>query len=192
MRFRHDDDRLRSIVGSLLIRMQLAQQLQCEPTDLKFHVNKFGKPELINQRLHFNISHTGQCVICAISDQPVGIDIEQKQYRDFSLFQSVWTEREKKNFKVDKIEDFYYLWTAKESYVKWLGTGLATDINTVDINDNALVYQNGKKEPVRILHIDIDSQYKCAVCSECTVEQVIIITVHQLKSFFIGCVKAQY
>ncbi|GKU83908.1 4'-phosphopantetheinyl transferase superfamily protein [Niallia sp. NCCP-28] len=184
LRFRHYDDRLRSMVGSLLIQMQLAKQLQCEPTELTYQVNQFGKYRLTNHNLHFNISHAGQYVICAISDRPVGIDIEQKQYRAFSLFQSVWTETEQKLFQLDRMEDFYYLWTAKESYVKWLGTGLSTDLTSIDINPNGMVYQNGKKVPVRVQSISIDSQYKCAVCSECRVEQVLLITVHQLKTFF--------
>lgn len=184
LRFRHYDDRLRSLIGSLLIQMQLGIKLKCEPMELKYQVNKFGKYELANHKLHFNISHAGQYVICAISDSPVGIDIEQKQYRDFSLFQSVWTEKEKKLFQIDSLEDFYFLWTAKESYVKWLGTGLATDLKSIDIDPDGMCYQNGKKAAVRIQTISIDSQYKCAVCSTCHVEQVTFITVHQLKTYF--------
>lgn len=186
LRFRQYDDRLRSMVGSLLIHMQLAKQLQCEPAALSYQVNKFGKYGLTNHQLHFNISHAGQYVICAISDHPVGIDIEQKQHRNYSLFQSVWTEREKEIFGADRMEDFYYLWTAKESYVKWLGTGLATDLKAVNINHNGIVYHNGKKAPVRIQNISIDSQYKCALCSERRVDQVMYITVEQLKTFFMN------
>lgn len=184
LRFYHNDDRLRCMIGGLLAQMQLAKQLQCEPTALNYQANKFGKYELTNQKLHFNLSHAGKYVICAISDQLVGVDIEEKKSRDFSSFQSVWTEREKNLFQVDRLEDFYYLWTAKESYVKWLGTGLATDLNTVDIDPDGIVYHNGKKVSVRVQTIHIDSQYQCAVCSECRVEQLMFITVQQLKNFF--------
>ena len=184
LRFHHDDDRLRCMIGGLLVQMQLAKQLQCEPTELNYHVNKFGKYELTNHNLHFNLSHAGQYVICAISDRLVGVDIEEKQSRDFSSFQSVWTEREKDFFQVDKMEDFYYLWTAKESYVKWLGTGLATDLKTVDIDHNGIVYQNRKIASARVQTIKVDSQYQCAVCSECRVGQVMFITMQQLKNFF--------
>ncbi|NEX77954.1 4'-phosphopantetheinyl transferase superfamily protein [Bacillus thermocopriae] len=184
LRFRQYEDRLRSMIGNLLMHMQLAKQLQCAPVELNYQVNQFGKYELVNQILHFNLSHAGQYVIGAISDRPVGIDLELKQYRDFSFFQSVWTEREKKLFEVDSMNDFYYLWTAKESYVKWLGTGLATDLKTVDIDYDGLVYQNGKKEPVLVQNIDIDPQYQCTVCSEYRAEKVKFLSIEQLITYF--------
>jgi 4'-phosphopantetheinyl transferase len=186
LRFRHYEDRLRSMIGSLLMHMQVAKQLQCEPMKLKYRVNKFGKCELENNEIHFNISHAGQYAFCAISDRQVGIDIEHILFRDFSIFQSVWTEREKLLFQVNNMEDFYYLWTAKESYMKWLGTGLATDLQTVSIERNGIVYQNDKKAEVRVQHIRVHPQYICAVCSEYCAKQVKYITMNHLKTFYMG------
>ncbi len=186
LRFRHYEDRLRSLIGSLLQHMELAKQLQCEPLELKYQVNEFGKWELENNELYFNLSHAGQYAVCAISDRPVGIDIEQMVSRDFSIFQSVWTEREKKLFQVHNMEDFYDLWTAKESYVKWLGTGLATDLQTMSIELDGSVYQHGHKADVRVQHLWIGSQYRCAVCSEDRVDRVMDVTMNHLKAFYAG------
>lgn len=184
LRFRQEEDRLRSLMGSLLQQMELAKQLQCEPMELKYRVNKFGKWELENNELYFNLSHAGQYAVCAISDRPVGIDIEQKISRDFSIFHTVWTEREKKNFQVHNMEGFYDLWTAKESYVKWLGTGLATDLQNISIESDGSVYQYGHKADVRVQPLWIHSQYSCAVCSGERVEQVMEVTLNDLKVFY--------
>ncbi|HWL12656.1 MAG TPA: hypothetical protein VNQ57_06665, partial [Ureibacillus sp.] len=59
LRFRSYEDRLRSLFGTLLTQMELAKQLQCEPSELTFQANKFGKEELTSHQLYFNISHAG-------------------------------------------------------------------------------------------------------------------------------------
>ena len=42
-----------------------------------------GKPYLVNHpKIHYNISHSGRFVLCAISGVPVGIDIQQKRIVD--------------------------------------------------------------------------------------------------------------
>lgn len=41
-----------------------------------FEYTKYGKPYLKNIPLFFNISHSKDIVICAISDEEIGIDIE--------------------------------------------------------------------------------------------------------------------
>ena len=185
LRFRSYEDRLRSLFGTLLTQMELAKQLQCEPSELTFQANKFGKEDLTSHQLYFNISHAGHYVVCAIGDRPVGIDIEEKQARDFSLFRSIWTEREKKCFQVDAMEDFYYLWTAKESYVKWLGTGLSTDLNSIDIGKSGSVYQIGNEVPVQVHTFSLDEKYQGAVCTDCSIEKIQEVTVHQVEKFFL-------
>ncbi|MCL0028295.1 hypothetical protein M1M88_01070 [Peptococcaceae bacterium] len=45
---------------------------------MSFVENDYGKPFLKNTNdLYFNVSHSGEWVVCAIHHHPIGIDIEQ-------------------------------------------------------------------------------------------------------------------
>lgn len=61
--------------------------------DIKLTAN--NKPEYADKNIHFNLSHTGDYVVCAISENAVGVDIEhtRKNYlkvaRRFLLIMNV-------------------------------------------------------------------------------------------------------
>lgn len=88
-----------------------------------------GKPYLCDRNdVFFNISHSGHVVICAFSDQNVGADIEQYRKFDDSLLHMICREEEiSKIASLDVQPDMAYtkLWTIKESFIKYLGTGLS-------------------------------------------------------------------
>jgi phosphopantetheinyl transferase len=44
--------------------------------DIQFHYGDFGKPDIVDQQLQFNLSHSENLRLVAISLQPVGIDPE--------------------------------------------------------------------------------------------------------------------
>lgn len=41
-----------------------------------FHLSDAGKPSLPSDEVHFSIAHTGAAALIALSDRPVGVDIE--------------------------------------------------------------------------------------------------------------------
>lgn len=46
--------------------------------EIKFIYNEYGKPFVQNfSDFHFNISHSGEWVVCATANSNVGIDIER-------------------------------------------------------------------------------------------------------------------
>jgi 4'-phosphopantetheinyl transferase len=60
-----------------LLRKLLARYLQLEPASLRFIVGEHGKPELDQDRLPFNVSHSGDLALYAFSDAgAVGVDVE--------------------------------------------------------------------------------------------------------------------
>lgn len=74
------------------------------------------KPRLDTERVEFNLSHSyGVCVV-AMSDKPVGIDIEKIRDIDYNKFDFI---------KADSPEDFFEKWTERESYLKFTGEGLS-------------------------------------------------------------------
>lgn len=97
---------------------------------LSFHLGASGKPYIDNLPVHFNLSHSGRLVACGISDQEIGVDIQEKRSGNHRrLWERFFTEEEKALLKcccsVEEEETlFYRLWTAKEAYGKLTGRGL--------------------------------------------------------------------
>lgn len=86
--------------------------------------DEFGKPYLKDCELHFNVSHSGEYLVIAISEKPVGIDIQEpKNIRD-GMYRKVVQPEECVLIGEDRQEDFLRLWTLKESFVKAEGKGL--------------------------------------------------------------------
>ena len=81
-----------------------------------------------------SIAHSGDHLACAVSDLPVGIDIEDMQPRKHldTLIEATTTEAERDALpalldvgdELAKLEAFYELWTLKEAWIKCQGGNL--------------------------------------------------------------------
>ena len=81
-----------------------------------------GKPYFPNRRdVHFSLSHTETHVLCALSDAPVGCDIEALSRKVSTRALTYFSTPDEQNL-FDPLE----LWTLKESYVKFIGGTFAT------------------------------------------------------------------
>lgn len=96
------------------------------------------KPRLKNSpQIHFNISHSGGCVVCVIARDVVGIDVEYIRPFDVRLMRRICSEEEIKyiNEQTDNqsqsFERFFRIWTLKESFVKAIGEGLAFPLKNI-------------------------------------------------------------
>lgn len=102
--------------------------------------NMYGKPFYLNNRdISFNISHSGEWVVCAVDSNQLGIDIEEMKRVDYKLIHDIATKDEFKHYQStsNKLNTFYKIWTLKESYVKALGIGLSIPFDTININFNS-------------------------------------------------------
>lgn len=89
-----------------------------------------GKPFLTNyDGIHFNISHCREAIVTAISNNPVGIDVEGRRRFSDGLLQRAFNDEEQGKVKdsVDPEMEFARIWTRKESYFKYTGTGILID-----------------------------------------------------------------
>ena len=111
--FRNEKDQVRSLLSSYLMN-----QLSEEPL---LH-NEMGKPYYENGPF-FNVSHSGKYVMMAVSTREIGIDIEENIPKDMSLLTKIFNEAEAKMIK--EHADFYYLWCAKESLIKCMGSSIS-------------------------------------------------------------------
>ena len=65
----------------------------------------------------FSLSHSGGLALCALSDGPVGVDVELVLPRRAGLPRRLLSQAELARFD-GSWEDFYRLWTLKESWCK--------------------------------------------------------------------------
>ncbi len=114
-------------------------------------VNGDGKP--YSATSFFNISHSNEYVVLAISDKhPIGVDIEEiKEVKD-DMRKYISSKEEYLYIKNDK--NFFEVWTSKESLSKAYGTGLY-DIKNIPALplDGVKIYQN-KKYRSNIIYLD--------------------------------------
>ena len=93
----------------------------------EYSLNEFGKP--ISRDKEFNVSHSKCYVAIAISDKPVGLDIEYLRPHKEALKKMITSEKEEQ--AIESIEDFFKVWTSKESLVKCVGTGFKEDLKSI-------------------------------------------------------------
>lgn len=126
-RLKIPNDKKRSLAGEWLIRTMLSENFSIPFEESRIEIDPLGKPYLENLPYHFSISHSGDMVVCAISKDRIGIDIEEIHPIDFRLTECFCLDEEKKyifSSPEGKIERFYEIWTIKEAYFKMLGTGI--------------------------------------------------------------------
>lgn len=123
-RYLRQEDRLRCVVAEALLRYALRCCGHSQSPTVS--LSQYGKPFLSDiPDFHFNLSHSGNYVAIAWGDTQVGIDVEV--FRESptlpSIAQKHFTPQEQDSLCVYP-RDFFLIWTKKEAYVKYLGTGL--------------------------------------------------------------------
>ena len=92
-----------------------------------------GKPQLIHDFLHINISHCKGLAVAACGTVPLGVDAEVPRAVRESLLQKVCTAEEIVQIKAadDENSMFSRFWTLKEAYAKYTGEGIGLDFSTL-------------------------------------------------------------
>ncbi len=87
-----------------------------------------GKPRFSGCPLQFSISHSGDFVAGAVSDKPVGIDLQELRSISDRVLGRLYSPEERRWIGAGPItERAIRLWTMKEAYGKLLGTGIFRD-----------------------------------------------------------------
>jgi 4'-phosphopantetheinyl transferase len=170
--FRPDSARRLSLGAGLLLNFALA----AEGVEAKeICVTEYGKPYLpALPDFHFSLSHSGERVLCAVSNKPVGCDIEAPGRYDpkiakrfFHPSESAWL------FSLPEDEQpaaFLRLWTCKESYVKALGLGLNQPLDSFAVQLEPVGFvQMADERPWRLRSFR-DGDCACALCGLVGVE----------------------
>ena len=135
-RFRFDGSKLLSLYCALLLRHMICTYTGLKNNELLFGTSQHGKPFLKGyENIDFNISHTNGMAFCAVSDtSKVGVDTELIRPIKYNIMKTCFHPEEIKYVEQFGDDDhFFEVWTKKEAYTKYLGTGLTMDITSINI-----------------------------------------------------------
>lgn len=108
-----------------------------------------GKPFLRGREdLFFNVSNSGKYVVIAVSDKPVGIDIQKPVPFREGLVRKICSEAETAKLGDETRKRLNLVWAVKEAYTKLTGTGIAMDLKTIsyDLTDDCVtVFHNNNR-----------------------------------------------
>lgn len=116
------------LIGEILAKVAIKKTFGIDIARQEFAYAEYGKPYLANfHNVHFNISHSGVYVACAVSDNPIGVDIQKIGEYNFDIAKRVCNINELKQVEKswDKASEFTKLWTQKEAVLKMYGIGIA-------------------------------------------------------------------
>lgn len=172
-KYRFDKDKIRSIFAEVLLRYALYERYDLKDENIVFDKTEYGKPFLENnENIFFNLSHSGNWVVCAVGDKPIGIDVELMENIDFSIMEDIFTNEECEYLLSHDLKDrlriFYNIWTLKESYTKSIGEGLGLSLHSFWFQfdkEDIILYVNGKRNAAYSFYLrNIDQNYAMSVC----------------------------
>jgi 4'-phosphopantetheinyl transferase len=133
MRYLRHEDRLRMIATRAALRRLLGERLGVDPARLRFETGVYGRLALCGGDLSFNVSHSGECALIAISRRwTVGVDVERvRETTDIAGLASIALTREERE-GIDAI-GFFERWVVKEAALKALGLGIAEKLQAFSV-----------------------------------------------------------
>lgn len=135
-------------------------------TDFNVLCDKNGKPYIENSTLHFNLSHSGDSVLCLCGTEKVGCDIQMMcEYKE-KVAKRFFTENEY-NFLCESYEkelDFTRIWTMKESILKYHGDGLSGGLSSYDFS--GYVKKDSFEAYGLKFNLSVKGEYVICICSE--------------------------
>ncbi|NOQ77432.1 MAG: 4'-phosphopantetheinyl transferase superfamily protein [Methylococcaceae bacterium] len=159
-----------------LLRKVLGSYLNIKPQKISIKVAEYGKPFIEEKEVFFNLSHTANKFVLAVSNTgEIGIDLEQYKKRKnlLGLVKKCFSELEQDYWmglsESQKTMLFYRLWVRKEAFVKAVGRGIAVGLNQCVVNPDDLTrfltipIDYGLVEDWKIVDVQLTKEDVCAM-----------------------------
>lgn len=131
-------------------RAALSRLLKKMGIEEKLTISTHGKPYLPSSRKYVSSSHSGKYLVCAISDQPIGIDIEKIR----ELHPGIVA-------RLQLSDNPFEQWTLREAMTK--------------LTDNPLtMFEEVLFDPNSMQMIDVDPGYVCVIVSDRKLESLTV------------------
>ena len=131
----------------------------------EFVYNEHGAPYLVVGP-YFSISHCKQGIAVAVSETPIGIDIETIRPLNEGLVRKTMNDVEQTHiFSSSHPEtEFICLWTQKEAYVKMQGTGIISDMHDILCNVSNVAWEE---------ILELEKRFICTICQKKTADSIV-------------------
>jgi 4'-phosphopantetheinyl transferase len=157
-----DEDKARFLLGCTIVRRVLAERLSLPAASITLDRTcpDCGKPhgKVRADGVELSVTHSGELVGVAVSDRPVGLDVEKVDpsldvdgVARLSLSDQELAELPQQ----DRVAAFTTYWTRKEAIVKATGAGLRSDLRTI----------TGPPDGFHVVELDIDHGYVAALAT---------------------------
>ncbi|MCM1498351.1 MAG: 4'-phosphopantetheinyl transferase superfamily protein [Clostridium sp.] len=144
-KMKNRDAARKALYAGAFLQTVLGGELEVPASVISYKYGEQGKPLLDMERmetelggkrpeerfrpLHFNLSHSGEYAVLAVSDQTVGIDIEHRTKNALGIAKRFFCPQEHERISAaDSAKEqerlFLEYWTMKEAYVKYSGEGM--------------------------------------------------------------------
>ena len=153
-----------SIVGEILLK-KLLETYNIDYLNSNFETNAWGKSYIKESGIFFNMSHSYDYVICAISKKEIGIDIEKIREANIKNAKIFATENEQKYISTINGKNntrLFEIYTLKEAYYKTLNCSLAKVKNVEFSIDGEKIHCSDKNVRCKLIR-DIPG-YIIAIC----------------------------
>lgn len=169
-RYLRREDKLRCVAADALLRYALGTaewEVERDPS---------GKPRIKGREdFHYNLSHSGSWVVLAYGSREAGVDVERismdagkekiaRRYFTPEEQAYIFAEKEQAPYR------FCQVWTGKESYLKYLGTGLRKPLGSFSV----------LSLPVPLHSWTLDGGYVLTLCAEGCFGEPTVLTAGQL------------
>lgn len=150
-RFKFAEDKLRCALGEYFVKQVFARRYGLPYGEVEKKVEEKGKPYFKTDRdFHFNISHSGDYLVCAVTDIPVGVDVQAPAPLDRGCAEKILSARELEKWQDLKPREaadcLIKHWTYKESFAKLKGLGLFLPFPEITIVPGGIIYAGGALE----------------------------------------------
>jgi 4'-phosphopantetheinyl transferase len=182
-RFVRDVHRRRFVAARAGLRRALGSCLGCQPAQVGFSYSDRGRPGLLappDFPLDFNLAHSGELGLLALSQRRLGVDVEElRPLRDgMQLARRFFSPREVEALAALPEElrtrGFFHAWTRKEALMKATGAGIAAlgqvEVHLTPGEPPAVLAAPGGAGAWQLLHLEPAAGYVGALALQRTDE----------------------
>ena len=159
------DQRKKQVLATRLLLNKISQEK-------KLNHNQHGKPFFSSSKNHISISHDNNIIVIYISKDRCGVDIQSKKRSVLKIFHRYYNPLDFAN--IDKENELFMLWCAKESLYKIYGVPM------VSFKKDLIVRQDNQKKTLEGQCTHSSFKFKCNI-NHITFENYLLVYTSEFK-----------